>query len=80
MIDPLAALGAPPTVGTRVYVSEVVAVDGHLCTVDPHDGDLVDQVPWVGQTPAVGDQVVMLLSQGQLVVLSMGRPTSGGVG
>lgn len=84
MSDPLVALSSiGQGDGLRAFFVEIVAVhwpplgaEGpSWVTVDPHDGDLVDQVPWIGQSPQVGDQVVMLLSQGQLMVLSTGRPS-----
>ena len=74
MADPLAGVGASGAAVTRVYVAVVTARTGNTCSVDPGDGQVVTGVPWYGQTPVVGDAVVMLLSAGQLLVLSMGRP------
>lgn len=73
MADPLARVGVAGGAVTRVYVGVVSAVASNLVTVDPGDGDIVDQVPWYGQTPLVGDTVVLLLSGSQLLALSMGR-------
>lgn len=75
MTDELAKLGRPSGAVTNVYVATVTAVDGHLITVDPHDGDQVDEVPWYGTTPLIGDELVLLLCNGNLIAISAGRPT-----
>jgi hypothetical protein len=74
MAEELAKIARGQTV-TRVYVGVVTAVTGHTVTVDPGDGQTVTQVPWYGQSPLVADTVVMLLSEGQLLAISAGRPS-----
>lgn len=75
MADPLAGVGDPVRGVTRALPASVTAVAGHLITVDPHDGALVTQVPWYGTSPLVGDEVVLLLCDGNLLAISAGRPS-----
>lgn len=75
MTDQLANLADTGASTTRIYPATVTAITANTITVDPHDGDTVDEVPWYGQTPLVGDEVVLFLSGGLLLAISAGRPT-----
>jgi hypothetical protein len=68
----LARINTGPAHQVAVYLVTVLSVDDSAgtCSVDPGDGETLDEAPFYG-TPTVDTTTIMLLFDGQLAVLGL---------